>query len=162
MAKVSKAGTLKAPAHLAAPTRAWWEQWKVKGTDLQIMGPWPERGLYWTFAEGIDIGTKLITYSTFEKAPPFDWMERAIAQFEYNRGKADKIADQNFRMLAALSEMRDRKAAQERKRIQVVKKLLDDTTRPLWGSSLAAGRAREHLAARIRARTGQSMGHVGN
>ena len=142
-------------------SRQWWEQWKVPGTHLQMLGPWPERGMYWTFCEGIDLGKKEIRYATFSRIPAFDWMERAIAQFEHNRGMPDTIADRNFRMMAALSEARERKAVEARKAKQELKKYFDDITRPLLSSSLEAGRAREHLARKVKARTGQDLGHVG-
>lgn len=143
-------------------TRAWWESWKVKGTDFQIMGPWPEKGMYWMFAEGIDLATKKITTPSFAQIPAFDWMERAIQQFEFNRNAADKIANRDFRMLSALSEARDRQLSEEQQYRQFVKQKLDDAMKPYLGSSLQAGAMREVLAKRIRERTGENIGHVGN
>jgi len=144
-------------------SREWWESWKVPMTDLQCLGPWPEKGMYWTFCEGIDLSTKQVTYATFKEAPPFSWMERAIAQFEHNRNKENKIANPDFRMLAALSEWRDRKRKEYEKGREELKKKFAEITAPiLLSSSLEAGRIREDLARRIGERTGKSIGHVGN
>lgn len=142
-------------------TRSWWEQWKVKGTELPVMGPWPEKGMYWMFAEGIDLASKKITHASFSKIPAFDWMERAIQQFEFNRGAADKIANRDFRMLSMLSEARDRQVAEEQAYRKYVRQKLADAMKPYLGTSLKAGAMREQLAQRIRER-GISMGHVGN
>lgn len=144
-------------------SKDWWESWKVPGTNLQCLGPWPDKGMYWTFAEGIDLSTKQITYTTFQKIPPFDWMERAIAQFEYNRNAPDHIADKEFRMMAALSEWRDRKVKEAKKMRDLNRDKFAEITKPiLLGSSLEAGRMREDLARRIEARGGGKIGHVGN
>ena len=144
-------------------SREWWESWKVPGTTLQTLGPWPEKGMYWTFCEGIDLSTKQIRYATFPHIPPYAWIERAIAQFEFNRNQPDLIADKNFRMMAALSEWRDRKqAAAKKEREERIARFAELTKPILLGSSLEMGRVREDLAKRIRARTGQSIGHVGN
>ncbi len=144
-------------------SREWWESWKVPGTDLDCLGPWPEQGMYWTFCEGIDVSTKSVTYATFDKLPSRSWMERAIAQFEYNRNQPDHIADPSFRMLAALSEWRDRKKkALQKQREENIARFSEVTKPILLGTSLESGRIREDLAKRIQARTGQSIGHVGN
>lgn len=143
-------------------SRTWWESWTVPGTSLHYLGPWPEQGMYWTFCEGIDLQTKQVTYATFPEIPPYSWMERAIAQFEFNRNAPNHIADAEFRKLSALSEWRDRKQAMAVKQRQENIARFNEITRPiLTGSSLEMGRVREDLARRIQARGGGSLGHVG-
>ena len=142
-------------------SRSWWEQWKVPGTALQVMGPWPEKGMYWTFCEGFDPARKEVTYATFPEIPSRSWMERAIAQFEFHRNQPDNIADPEFRMLAALQEAHAREDAQEKKeRDELAKEYRDDISFVL-SSSLEAGRVREAIARTLRSQ-GIEIGHVGN
>jgi hypothetical protein len=142
-------------------SRNWWEQWKVPGTDLQVMGPWPERGLYWTFCEGFDPGTKQVTYATFDQLPSRSWMERAIAQFEFHCNQPENIADPAFRQFAALSEAHAREEALEKKeRDELAREYRDDISFVL-SSSLEAGRIREGIARTLRSQ-GIEIGHVGN
>lgn len=142
-------------------TRDWWENWKVPGTELHALGPWPEKGMYWTFCEGFSFTEKLMTYSYFDNVPPLSWMERAIATFENHRSTPDKIADRDFRMLAALSEWRDFKLKQAQKQREETKARFAESMKPIFSSSLEAGRIREQWAQRIKERTGQDIGHVG-
>lgn len=142
-------------------SRSWWEQWKVPGTDLQILGPWPERGMYWTFCEGFDPSTKEVTYSTFDQIPSHSWMERAIAQFEFHRNQPDDIVNSDFRKLAALGEAHAREQEQDKKeRDELAKEYRDDISF-LFSNSLAAGRVREGIARTLRGQ-GIEVGHVGN
>lgn len=142
-------------------SRPWWEQWKVPGTDLQMLGPWPEHGTYWTFCEGFDPSTKQMTYATFDQIPSHSWMERAIAQFEFHRNQPDTIADSTFRQLAALSEAHAREKAQDKKeRDELAKEFADDISF-VFSNSLEAGRVREGIAATLRSQ-GIELGHVGS
>lgn len=142
-------------------TRSWWEQWKVPGTNLPILGPWPERGLYWTFCEGFDVAKKEITYATFPEIPTRTWMERAIAQFEFHRNQPDNIADPTFRQLAALGEAHKREEAIEKQERDDLAKEYRDDIKFLFSSSLEAGRVREGIAKTLRSQ-GIEIGHVGN
>lgn len=142
-------------------SRSWWEQWKVPGTSLQILGPWPEKGLYWTFCEGFDPANHQVTYATFAQIPSRSWMERAIAQFEFHKSQPDNIADPTFRQLAALSEAHAREQAQDKKeRDELAREYKDDISFVL-SSSLEAGRIREGIAKTLRSQ-GIEVGHVGN
>jgi hypothetical protein len=146
-------------------SRSWWEDKLVPGTDLRVLGPWPERGMYWTFCEGIDPTAtspdKVVTYATFPEIPSRTWMERAIAQFEYHKSQPDNIADPTFRQLAALSEAHARDEAQEKKeRDELAREYRDDISFVL-SSSLEAGRVREGIAKTLRSQ-GIEVGHVGN
>jgi hypothetical protein len=142
-------------------SKSWWEQWKVPGTDLQIMGPFPERGLYWTFCEGFDPSNHQVTYATFDQLPSRSWMERAIAQFEYHKSQPDNIVDPTFRALAALSEATARDRAQEKKERDDLAREYRDDLGFVFSSSLEAGRLREGIAKTLRSQ-GIEVGHVGN
>jgi len=142
-------------------SRSWWEQWKVPGTDLQVLGPWPEKGLYWTFCEGFDPASKQITYATFEEIPSRAWMERAIAQFEYHCSLPENIVDPGFRKLAALSEAHAREEAQEKQERDELAKEYKDDISFVFSNSLEAGRLRTAMAERLRSQ-GIEVGHVGN
>lgn len=142
-------------------SRSWWEQWKVPGTDLQILGPWPEKGLYWTFCEGFDPASKQVTYATFDQLPPHSWMERAIAQYEFHCNEPENIIDPTFRQLAALQEAHAREAAQEKKERDELAKEYKDDISFVFSNTLEAGRLRTAMAERLRSQ-GIEMGHVGN
>lgn len=138
-------------------SRQWWEAWKVPGTDLQRLGPWPERGMYWFFCEGFDPGRREVTLPTFEEMPPLSWMERAIAQYENNRNSEDA----DYRKLVALAELRDRRKKHEASVREENIARFREITSPILSSSLPAGRYRNELAKKVEQRTGVSMGHVG-
>jgi hypothetical protein len=142
-------------------SRQWWEQWKVPGTTLQILGPWPERGLYWTFCEFFDPTQKQMNYPTFDQLPPYSLMELAITQFEHHRNQPDTIPDPEFRALAALSEAHAREQAQEKKERDELAKEYKDDISFVFSSTLEAGRLRTMMAERLRSQ-GIEVGHVGN
>jgi hypothetical protein len=142
-------------------SRQWWEQWKVPGTTLQILGPWPERGLYWTFCEFFDPTQKQMNYPTFDQLPPYSLMELAITQFEHHRNQPDTIPDPEFRALAALSEAHAREQALEKKERDELAKEYKDDISFVFSSSLEAGRVREGIARTLRSQ-GIEIGHVGN
>jgi hypothetical protein len=142
-------------------SRKWWEQWKVPGTHLQILGPWPEKGLYWTFCEGIDAAKKQITYATFEEIPSRAWMERAIAQYEYHCSLPENIVDPGFRKLSAMTEAHNREVAQEKKERDELAKEYKDDISFVFSNTLEAGRLRAAMAERLRSQ-GIEIGHVGN
>ena len=57
---------------------------------------------------------------------------------------------------------KDKKKVLQKQREENIARFSEITKPILLGSSLEAGRIREDLAKRIEARTGKSIGHVGN
>lgn len=129
------------PADMLLWTRQEWEK-------RPILGPFPERGRY------VNVNTRPI-----RSVPTIHQVEGLINATEYKicnkKGTVEsRIKENEARILKALA---DKKKA-ERERNQ---SMMREVTRGIWGSSLAAGRVREVLANRMRAR-GIKIGHVGN
>jgi hypothetical protein len=137
-----------------------WEKHTVKGRpDLLLLGNFPSKGDYEISAEWIE-KSGAVAQCAFEKVPPFDWLERAIAQREYNRNQLVS-ANKDWRMLVRMHEFRNQQEKEARKRREMLEMKIREKIKPIFASSLEAGRIREQLAARARER-GVVMGHVGN
>lgn len=129
------------PADMLGWTRQEWEK-------RPILGPYPERGRY------INCNTKPIA-----NTPTLNQVEGVINAVEY------KISNKKGTLQSRIRENEERiqKSLAEKKRQEKQRNIdkMREVTRAILGSSLAAGRIRESIANRIRAR-GVAIGHVGN
>jgi hypothetical protein len=120
------------------------QEWEAK----PALGIYPERGFY------LNCNTKAI-----RNVPTLHQVEGLINAVEYKiankQGTVEsRIKDREERILKAMELKRQ---AERQRNIE----LMRSVTRSMLGSSLAAGRMREVIANRMRAR-GIRIGHVGN
>ena len=137
-----------------------WERPCVPGKPhLPLLGPFPSTGRYENTAEWFDPRGK-VGHATFEKIPSLNWLQNAIESRERDRNK-DVSANRGWRMLTASIELQHQIQKEAQKRQEHLTQIYRDRIKPIFGSSLAAGRLRERLAARAR-ESGVILGHVGN
>lgn len=143
-------------------SKQWWEDRKVPGTDLQALGPFPERGDYEPLIAWIDFSDPSFPHirQTWNEILPFARIEEGYGQWMQNReqmlsGNAD------WRRLTRMNEWKAQEEAKAKRDRDKLKAILKDQTAPIFSSSLEAGRIREQWANSARAK-GVEIGHVGN
>lgn len=149
------------PAHKYGD-RTWWETKKVPGTDFQILGPFPERGDYEPLIAYIDFsqqGTPVIT-QTWNEILPFSHMEEDYQRWMQMK-QVHESPNADWRKLTRMIEYQNQEAAREARDTEEMRLRIKDQMTPIFASSLEAGRWREELANRCRAR-GIHMAHCGN
>lgn len=149
------------PASRYAP-RTWWEQHKVPGTDFMILGPFPDTGRFEPFVEWLDMTTPGTPYrrQTWPEIPALARLEEGYYRMLRSKEK-EQSANPDWRKMTALIELQEQRQAAHRKAQEENKAMYRDALKPLLGSSLEAGRAREEVADRLRAK-GMEIGHCGN
>lgn len=141
-------------------SRTWWEAQTVPNhPDLQILGPYPERGRYeqtcaWTTVNDgkVEVHTVLL-----RELPSCAKLEEAIEDRERKRQEHRDIANQGWVRLIAINERMQIEQQEAKKRREYVTQFCRDKVKPMFGSSLGAGRIRAEMAKRA----GMSS-HVGN
>lgn len=145
-------------------SRRWWEAQVVPGTDLQYLGPFPEKGDYEPFIVWVDFDQKTQSLSisnlTSPEIMPFSKMEEAYGQWMQRREEVQS-GNPDWRMLNRMIEAQRQQEAKEKKEQEDFDLRMKDATNFIYSSSLEAGRHREEMAKRARAR-GVELGHVGN
>jgi len=127
------------PRHMFGPPEVW--------KRAPLLGPYPEYGRYVDCCNPIK---HLPTVGQIENL--IQAIENKIAN---KQGTMNQRIAKRYKKIVAAAEERKRQAREQ------MKAQLHERTSVIFGSSLAAGRIREQLAAQVRAKGGQ-IGHVGN
>lgn len=137
-----------APVHMIAGSEEAWYAQKVEGTDLPRLGPYPHNGEY----------VRVPKSRATKQIPSLAQIEQLLLFLEYCKSQSAVSRDEYIRQRTEALAAEKERYRVERKRQN--KQLLMENVDPLHGSSLAAGRAREAVAQKLRAR-GHQIGHVG-
>lgn len=136
--------------------------------DLPLLGKFPAHGQYerqfFYFEKGLD--GKMRKRETFAHQPGESWMQRAIEHNEREISKRSGNLDANsteqkWRTMIAIQEVQKARETYEASQRREFEAQMKDQTNFLFSSTEAAGRIREEVAQRCRAK-GVVMGHVGN
>jgi hypothetical protein len=120
------------PAHKYGSRESWLRA-KVEGTDIPLLGPYPENGDY-----------EMVSPDSSPRVPGFSLLREAVSSYEYARQAVEGTIER--RTSERVNEAEFRMRAAEEKYAKYVQDYLRDYSKPIWGSSLAAGRMREELA----------------
>jgi len=111
--------------------------------------------------EWIDPKDRKLTTSCWPSIPPLDRMELGYQMMVRGRSESQS-ANPEWRRLTRMIEWHDQQKAIQEKEDAENAAILRDQLTPIFSSSLEAGRIRERLAARARARGVAGMNsHVG-
>lgn len=127
------------PRHMFGDPAAWEKN--------RLLGPYPEAGMY------VDCCNPM------SRVPSVKLLENLVSAIEYKI--ANKQGTMEQRVAKRVAEIQANKEKQRLAARSVVTSKLHEVTPIIFGSSLAAGRIRESIANRIRARGGK-ISHVGN
>lgn len=143
-------------------SREWWEAQKVGGTEINILGPFPERGDYEPFIVWVEFkgGKMRYEHQTVAEIPAFSRIEEGYNQWMRTREEL-LSACKEWRQLTRMIEFQRQQEAKEKKDDEEFQLRLRDRIAPVFSSSLEAGRIREEWAQRARAK-GVQISHVGN
>lgn len=150
------------PASRYAP-REWWERHRVPGAaHLMVLGPFPDTGRYDPFVEWLDMTEPGHPYKrqTWPEIPAVARLEEGYYRMLRSKEKAQS-ANPDWRKMTAMIELQEQRQFEHEKAIKENAAAYKDAISPLMGSTLEAGRAREDVANRLRAK-GLEMGHCGN
>lgn len=130
--------------------RAVWESALYPGTNICVLGPYPERGMYEMATEFVipdGEGKPRLYRNSHYTMPALSNIEEAIAFLEEQR--IDHYgSDPQVRMKIRMAEYDARRAAQQRKDSAERRQVIKDLIRPYCGASLEAQRLRNELAER--------------
>lgn len=127
-------------------SRALWEGMRHPGTDIQILGPYPEQGRYEIALEWVDADRNL-HQEAWSTLPPISRVEEAVQFLEHQRIEEYGNTPQ-VRMLIAMNERKRRIEAMAMTRKIERQAAIRDAIQPYLGNSLAAQRLRNELAAK--------------
>lgn len=126
-------------------SRALWEGMKYPGTEIQMLGPYPERGAYEIAIEWVDDTSKEFHRTSWSRLPDLGALEGAIAYLEEKKIE-ETTNDPQMRMLIKMHERKERIAAMQRRVSEERKALIRDEIRPYLSDSLNGVRLRHQVA----------------
>jgi hypothetical protein len=132
------------PAHLFGTPEAW-AAFKVPGTELQRLGPYPSEGQY-----------ELAAPNAQAKLPTEDTLEEVI-DYIFRKRERDAAIPKELRVQLRLEAMEKQAELREAAKHAEDSARVKDHMAPYWGSSREAGALRTQLADRAGLRS-----HVGN
>jgi len=132
------------PVHMYGVSQQWWEGQRVPGSNVPLLGPYPERGVY-----------EKVSGAGLHQPPALSRLEEAIHKIESGlENQKGTLATRILERTNQLLESAEKIRLQQK---QVMKERIREHNFPHRGSSLAAGRLRSRLAERAGLRS-----HVGN